>query len=264
MRLVISSTLAAGVLAFAPAAESRSSAILTLEVDFSYTGDITVMLPNGTPVGTKTGSPTVIPAGYYTVELTQPGCVDVPAFILQGPGVNILDDLQSGEVVTDAVEADFQPNTTYTWRNGTENPPVYFTFATSGTVLGTPPPVTPAANGPVSSNKEANGSIVGSGLVKSSASLLGTLAGGVSATGSPHLSYKGKAVSSLFAGRYKITVADTSKTSGFMLESSSHRVVSLTNQAFVGTHAATVTLTAGKWFFVAGPAGAKTSFVVVK
>lgn len=261
MRLVLAGAVTAAILAFAPAAESRTAVTLTLDVNYSYAGDITVTLPSGQPVGVKSGTPTVIPAGYYTVELTQPGCVDTPAFVLQGPGVNILDDLNAGEIVTDAQEADFQPNSTYTWRDGSINPPVLFTFQTSGDVLGTPPPPSSAASGgPVSSNKEANGSVVGSGL--KSSKLTGTLAATVSAAGKPTLSYKGKRVSSLAPGRYSITVTDRSSKLGFTLERTGSHPLKLTLPGFVGKRSASVQLTAGRWFFLTTPSAVKTAFTV--
>jgi hypothetical protein len=264
-RLLISGVVATAILALVPAAaQSRSAEALTLDVNYSYAGDITVTLPSGQPVGVRSGTPTVIPAGYYTVELTQPGCVDTPAFVLQGPGVNILDDLNAGEIVTDAQEADFQPNSTYTWRDGSINPPVFFTFQTSGDVLGTPPPPSSAASGgPVSSNKEANGSVVGSGI-KQTPKLSGTLAATVSAAGKPTLSFKGKRVSSLTAGRYAITVTDRSPESGFAVERSGSHAMTLTAPGFVGKRSETLELTAGRWSFLAGPSGSKTSFSVVK
>jgi hypothetical protein len=262
-RLVLAGVVTAAILAFAPAAESRTAVTLTLDVNYSYAGDITVTLPSGQPVGVKSGAPTVIPAGYYTVELTQPGCVDTPAFILQGPGVNILDDLNAGEIVTDAQEANFQPNSTYTWRDGSINPPVVFTFQTSGDVLGTPPPPSSAATGgPVSSNKESNGSVVGSGLGQSS-KLTGKLAATVSAAGKLNLAYRGKRVRSLPAGRYTLTVTDRSPKSGFMLERSGGHALKVTAAGFVGKHSASVKLTAGRWFFLGGPSASRTPFAVV-
>ena len=233
-------------------------------MNYSYAGDITVTLPNGQAVGVKSGTPTVIPAGYYTVELTQPGCVDTPAFILQGPGVNILDDLNAGEIVTDAQEADFQPNATYTWRDGSINPPVLFTFQTSGEVLGTPPPPSVAASGgPVSTNKESNGSVVGSGLAHGSKlPFRGTLAAAVSAAGNVDLVFKGKRVRSLRAGRYSITVTDKSPKSGFALERTGGHAMKLTAAAFVGKRSASLQLTAGRWFFLGGPSTTRTYFAV--
>ena len=262
-RLLISGAVATAILALVPAAaQSRSAEALTLEVNYSYAGEITVTLPSGQPVGVKSGTPTVIPAGYYTVELTQPGCVDTPAFVLQGPGVNILDDLNAGEIVTDAQEANFQPNSTYTWRDGSINPPVLFTFQTSGDVLGTPPPPSSAASGgPVSSNKEANGSVVGSGLGHGSTlPFRGTLAASVGAGGKVSLAFQGQRVQSLTTGRYSLAVTDKSPKSGFVLERTGGRATKLTAARFVGKRSASIQLTAGRWFFITGPSTSRTYF----
>jgi hypothetical protein len=259
--------LATALLALSPAAQARPTANLSLDVSFSYTGEITVTLPNGTPVGTRGATPSVIPAGYYTIELTQPGCVDVPTFILQGPGVNVQNDLQSGEIVTDAVGVSFQPNATYTWRDGSLNPPMLWTFTTSGDVLGTPPPVVPASQGPVSTNKETNNDVVGSGIARGASSapapFRGSLAGAVSAAGALELAFKGKGVTRLTAGRYKVNVADASEARGFLLENASY-AASITDAGFVGKRSETVDLTAGKWYFAPSATGHKKAFTVVR
>jgi hypothetical protein len=258
LQIIVSVVGAAASLALSPVAEAQRSTNLTLEVNYDYVGQITVTLPNGTPVGTKSGTPTVIPAGYYTIELNQPGCVDTPTFILQGPGVSVFDNLQNGEVVTDAVSADFRPNSTYTWRSGV-NPPVLFTFQTSGDVLGTPPPPTPVVKGPVSTNKQTNTDVVGSGLQAH-----GMLAGVVTAAGTDGLAFKGKQVTTLTAGRYKVTVTDKSVAHGFVLGSGAHHVVDVTGAQFVGRRSATVTLTVGQWFFAPSVGGKKTYFAVTR
>jgi hypothetical protein len=261
-RFVVSSLALIGVLLVAPAAQARSAAPLTLMVNYSYTGDISVMLPSGQSVGVKSGTPTVIPAGYYNVELTQPGCVDTPTFILTGPGVSIFDNLQNGEVVTDAVAATFQPNSTYTWRSGAVNPPVIFTFQTSGDIAGTPPPPSGrTVKGPTSTNPQTNTSIVGSGT-PSGTKTLGRLAGTVSSAGTASLAFKGKAVTILQAGKYTFTVTDESPAHGFVLRHPSHSAMTLTGATFVGRHSTTVTLTTGQWYFAAGPNGKKSYFAV--
>ena len=261
-RFVVSSLALIGVLFVAPVAQARPAAPLTLMVDYSYTGDITVTLPSGQPVGAKSGTPTVIPAGYYNVELTQPGCVDTPTFILSGPGVSIFDNLQNGEVVTDAVAASFQPNSTYTWRSGAVNPPVIFTFQTSGDTVGTPPPPSGrTAKGPTSTNPQTNTSIVGSGA-PSGAKPRGTLAGIVSSAGNAALAFKGKAVTVLKAGKYTFAITDESTARSFVLRRPSHPAMTLTGGPFVGRHSTTVTLTTGQWYFAAGPNGKKSYFAV--
>jgi hypothetical protein len=255
----------APVLVLAPVADAHSTAPLTLVVNYSYTGEISVTLPNGTPVGTKGGSPTVIPAGYYNVELSQPGCVDTPAFIMQGPGVNILDDLQSGEIVTDAVAAILKPNSTYTWRDGSINPPVYYTFATSGVVVGTPPVPTKAAPVTLSKNPQVNHDVVGAASPHGSqaAPYRGKLVGTVTAGGVPMLASSHGQVGKLAAGRYSISVTDRSTTRGFTLDEGTYYTLGVTGTSFVGTRTTMVTLTAGTWSFRTVPTGRKFTFIVV-
>ncbi len=254
----------AGFLSISPASQAARAETLALDVSYAYNGVITVALPNGTPVGTTSGTPTVIPAGYYIVTLSQPGCVATPAFILQGPGVNIQDDLQSGEIVTDAVSADFQPNSTYTWRDGSLNPPVSYTFVTSGSVVGTPPPPTPAAPVVTGSNKaEGNSSVVGAQNTGSGAAAGRSITATVSLSGHAALLFGGKAVSRLSAGRYTLTLNDASTTSGFMLGTGSRKVLSLAGGTSSGKRTASVELSAGKWYFDARPLGPKSYFTVV-
>ena len=139
IRLVTLTAVVLGVFGFTSVAEGSHAESLSLNVSFDYSGNIAVTLPNGTPVGVTTGSPTVIPAGFYTISLTQPGCVDIPYFNLNGPGVSIADNLSGGEVTSSTDDADFLPNSTYTWDND-NNRAVVYTFVTSSQVLGTPPP----------------------------------------------------------------------------------------------------------------------------
>ncbi len=61
---------------------------------FAANGTISVTLPDGTPVGSPGGAPTVIPAGFYAVMFSGPaGTTGVPYFQLTGPGVDILENM---------------------------------------------------------------------------------------------------------------------------------------------------------------------------
>lgn len=78
--MLASLTALAGMLAFAPGAVGARAATPSLDVTFFPNGTITVTLPDGTPVGSTTGAPTVIPAGFYTVQMTGPGgCSSYPS-----------------------------------------------------------------------------------------------------------------------------------------------------------------------------------------
>jgi hypothetical protein len=243
---------AAGIaLMLGAGAQARSGADLSLEVTFSYTGDISVALPDGTPVGTQSGSPTVIPAGFYTVAMSGPGCIQVPYFELYGPGVGVLDNLEGGELANDSTVVDLQPDATYTWSNS-GIPNTTYTFTTSSSVLGTPPVAPPVKSS--GGAAPANGDVVGSALV---VPFRGMLAGRVSSTGGMSLTYAGKPATKLAAGRYTLTVADRSPTSGLLLERSGKAALTLSHGAFVGTRTASVDLTPGRWSFTA-VAGTKT------
>jgi hypothetical protein len=249
--------LAACLLAFAPAAQSRSAQSLSLNVEFSYTGQISVTLPNGTPVGTTSGSPTVIPAGYYSVILSGPGgCTLTPYFMLRGPGVAITDNMAQGEDFFTEIVTNLLPNSTYTWRNS-DNPSVVYTFTTSGDIVGTQPP--PAVwNGPTSGKKSQNSDIVGSNL----SPFRGALAGTVGTGGQLTLTYKGKRVVTLKAGRYTFAVTDRSTTNGLQMVSGKRKAVRVSAADFVGRLTASVTLSAGKWVFSTVPAKQAQTVVV--
>src|SRR5262249_60695781 len=80
------------------AAQGRTTAPLSMNVNFAVNGAITVSLPNGTAVGSTSGSPTVVPAGYYVVELNGPGgCPGMPPLLPRGPRRPVLRNLHHGE-----------------------------------------------------------------------------------------------------------------------------------------------------------------------
>ena len=260
LRLVAFSALAAGLLALAPLAQGRGAASQSLDVNFSVSGAVAVTLPDGTPVGTTSGAPTVIPAGYYAVVVLGPGgCTQLPLFDLKGPGENIVDDMSGGEVTSETYGAYLMPNSTYTWRTDNLNPGIVHTFVTSAVVGGTPlasssagPPVPSGTLAPTSQD------LVGSAVVP----FRGKLTGAVSPGGALTLLYKGRVVTSLMAGRYTITITDKSATNGFMLEKAARSTVRLTGGSFVGKRSTSVDLTAGQWHALSG-LGAKTYAIVV-
>jgi hypothetical protein len=235
---------------------SRGTAELTMNVIFDYQGNINVALPDGTPVGARSGTPPVIPAGYYSVILTGPGsCTLVPYFLLSGPGVAVSDNMAQGEEDFTEYVVDFLPNSTYTWKNG-DNPSVVYTFRTSGDVVGTKaPPV--VWKGPVTS-KSSNKDIVGSGLLPTRGSLTAAIDG----SGKLTLQYKGKKVASIPSGRYKVAITDGSATGGLWVQPGKRKAVVLTTAAFVGKKAVTLNLTAGTWKLATAPGRAAGTIVV--
>jgi hypothetical protein len=256
LRLLAGSALAAVLLLPSPA-QARPAATPTIVVNFTPAGVVTVTL-NGAPLGTTSGAPTSISAGYYSLLLNGPGdCINLPLFELSGPGVNIQDDMLGGEVDTHSMPTYFAPNSTYTWHLDRSQSIVY-TFRTSSDVVGS------AATGGSSSSSSSKGptptseDIVGSDLLP----FRGTLTGSVTATGRLSLSFKGKSVSSLKAGRYTVSIVDRSSANGFVVKGK-RSSVAVTGMAFVGKRTARLSLTAGKWSFGPSAARAATSFFVL-
>jgi hypothetical protein len=247
---------AVGASMLASAAHGRATAPLTLKVNFTLSGTISVNLPNGTPVGVTGGSPTVIPAGYYILDMNGPGgCAAMPHFTLRGPGVQVFDNLNEGE--SDHVEynANFLPNSTYVWSSDAV-PGVLHTFVTSSDVVGTANPRSPGGLTSGNHTTVKSSDFVGSAILPQR----GTLTASVSPAGTLSLAYKGKSIASLMAGRYTISVTDKSSTSGFAVQKLRHATTTLTGRAFVGKRSETVQLTAGKWVF--SPSGGKRSYTI--
>jgi hypothetical protein len=248
--------LVAGLVVLAPTAQARTTANPVLRVNFQFDGSVTVTDANGTPVGTRAGAPSVIPAGYYSVLLFGPGgCANVPYFTLKGPGETIVDNMDGGELSTNQYNAYFQPNATYTWHSDVDTTIVY-TFATNGTVLGAPPPVV-GSKGLSSSDHGTAQSVNPFG--GNAAAFQGILNASVSPSGKVSLTYKGKSVSTLKAGSYKLAVDDSSSSNGLMLQKIK-RVLTVTGLEFVGKHTGKVNLTAGKWLVL--PHVGKTAYTL--
>jgi hypothetical protein len=253
MPLAVSCGFAA-LLLLAPAAQARPAASLTLNVTFFANGAISVTLPNGTPVGSTSGPPTVIPAGFYAVALAGPMGLPqgLPYFHLTGPAVDLLANMNEGGIESLTDRANFLPSSTYSWTDD-DFPGVVHTFVTTADVEGTAP--APASSG--KSSTAASQDVVGSAVIPAPKQLTGT----VDAAGKPALAFDGKSVTSLKEGRYRISVTDRSARGGFTLEQG-QRTVSLTGEKFVGKRSATITLTSGRWSFTTQPTGRKRFFLV--
>ena len=243
LRVAMIVALALGALGAVQGAQARSAVTLSLDVTFDYNGGIAVALPNGNAVGTTSGAPTVIPAGYYTISLSGPGgCTWSPYFELKGPGVSIVDNLDEGQDWSASFLADFLPNTTYTWWNDS-NPSQVYSFTTSGTVVGTAPTPIAVHQAVYASHGSANSDLVGSSVIPFRGALTGSLRHG----GTPTLVYQGKAVSRLSVGQYTLRVAATQATK-LMLVSPAHQTTILS----ASSGSVSLDLTAGTWLLRSG------------
>src|SRR5262249_9019839 len=104
-----------------------------------------------------------------------------------------------------------------------------------------------------------------SGTKSNSAALAfrGTLSGAVSAAGKPTLAFKGRAVTTITAGKYTLAVTDSSKKAGFIIQGSKTAAVTITTAPFTGTKSVTITLSPGQSFFYPSIIGTKSYFIVV-
>jgi len=248
-RLLGSIVLTAGLLVFVPAGGARPTASLSLFVSFFANGTVTVTTPDGTAIGTTSGTPTLIPAGFYTIVFSGPGgCTALPYFHLTGPGTNIVTNMAEGAAQRSTNTANLLPSSTYQWISDAF-PNVVHTFTTSAVVEGSPPSGGETPTGTTGKGKGVTyPDLVGSEI----APFRGTLTAAVSPAGRLSLAYKGKGLTSLKAGKYTIAVTDRSANAGLVLQKLKRSPVSITGSAFMGTRSVHVQLTAGRWLFAGG------------
>ncbi len=210
-----------------------------------------------------------IPPGSYQVFVSTPfpfadnppATCEYPKFRLSGPGVDISTDLSGGGDTTSQLSATFSPSSTYVAQDGQQPALSRTTFVTAASGTPVSPTVTSSAAAPTSSGSKST-DVVGS--ARTGTAVQGVLIGTVKATaaGALTLTREGKAVANLKAGRYRVTVDDRSKKSGFILQQVRGRARTVTGTSFVGKHTVTVELRAGQWFFYATFLGTKRYFIV--
>jgi hypothetical protein len=201
---------------------------------------ITSIAPGNYQVDVRT------PLAFGTMPNPGPGtdmtaCRGAPQFQLQGPGVNLFTNMTAGCESDKVFTETFQPSATYVAQDLNQPSVAHGSFTTlaSGT------PVVPATTyGGGKGTPEVSTDIVGSLAV------VGTLNATVSSASKPTLTTKGKAVSSLKAGRYKWTITDRDAKAGLMiLGPTSKAPTSLSGVKFVGKRSVAIKLTAGKWTY---------------
>jgi hypothetical protein len=255
---------AAAFLAVAPVALAARAVSLSLYVSFFPNGSISLTSPDGAAIGTTSGSPSVVPAGYYTLVFSGPGgCTLLPNFHLSGPGANLVTSLTEAQGQKNPTGIDLLPSSTYTWSSDGV-PGVVHTFTTTAQVEGSPPTAGTSSGAYSSSGKNVTShDIVGSAIGQSGVGQSrGTLDVTLSASGRIALAYHGKTVGHLRAGKYTIVVTDASARLGLVLQKLKSPARNLTVPAFTGKRTAYVTLTPGSWLF-AGGGRAKPIAVVV-
>jgi len=178
------------------------------------------------------------------------GCKGWVQFQLTGPGVDIFTTLDSGcDAFLLLGASTFKASSTFIAQD-LNQPSVTRTVLTTKDSGAPPTPNTPYSA--TSGLGTIIADLVGSKIVKP-LKLAGTLNGGVSTVGKPTLTRQGKTVSTLEAGRYRITVLDETSKSGFTIQKLGKKSVKVTGTTFVGKKSAIVTLKAGeKWMYSSG------------
>jgi hypothetical protein len=155
------------------------------------------------------------------------------------------------------------PNSVYSFADDRNPAAGRVVFSTSG------PGTEAAASNSSSSSASSGGKTISQGTVKNTdavgsnvGAFRGTLTGGVSTTGKLTLTFNGKKVSSLKAGRYTVRVLDETASSAFTLQRMGKAAVTVSGKSFVGKRTLSLTLRTGQWFYYPS-SGAKSYFIVV-
>jgi hypothetical protein len=235
------------------AAQARSRTNPILSVAFAPDGSVSVTTTDGMTVGTSSGTPTVIPAGYYTLLFSGiRDCGAAPYFRLDGPGVSVVSQVNGEPNPLLSTQVRFLPASTYSWSDA-GTPGAVYQFTTSSQMVGSPPVASTGSPGTFTSQD-----IVGSGLH----SPFGSLSATIAANGTVTLLQTGKPLRKLKSGRYTFTVVSHDPRSGFSIERTASHTVAVSRGAFTGKRSVSVSLTKGKWIFIATPGKASSSFVV--
>jgi hypothetical protein len=235
----------------------------TVNVTYVTAKTLQVKLSDGTVVGPGAS----LPSGSYSVLVyDDPSTYPNPNFTMSGPGVSISSNLNSTGMGLDEPATfgpfSFSAGASYSVEDTNIGAASLITFSTSAgggssgsTSTGSTTTGQTTTTKTTTTTPAASGPPVGSKLV-------GTLEGIVSVSGKPTLTFSGKVVKTLKAGRYKVKVADHSKKVGLIVWKLGGRPVTLSGAAAVGSSTHTVTLSAGKTFFETSARGPKTYFTV--
>jgi hypothetical protein len=243
---------------------SHAAVSPTMHANVAEDASISLTFDDGTQVGSQARTPPTIPAGTYTIRVSDTAVSH--NFHLFGPGVDQKTPID--EQVNTSWTVTFQPGQTYTFVCDDHTDFMYGNFQTSGTASGGSSSGGSSSGGSSSGGSSSGGtssggsSSGGSSSGGTSSTLKGTFVGTVSAGGKLALTWGGEPVKKIKAGKYKITVGDKGKTQAFVLQKKGAAPKTLTTAPFVGTKSVTVTFTAGSWSVYSAASGKKTTFTV--
>lgn len=245
--------------------KAAQGALPTLYVEYTMGCTFSIIDDAGKPV-------TSIAPGTYQVEVQTPimfklvdtnnlapndftGCKGWVQFQLTGPGVSMSTTLDTGCDSNYLIPSEsFKSGATYVAQDLNQPAATRTSFSTLATGTPTLPSTSPYSS--------TYGKQTQTDLIGSQSGIQGTIKGLLSASGKPTLTAKGKAVSSLAAGKYTFAVTDKDPKASFIIRPiKAGGTKNLTGVAFVGTHSATVTLTAGQWMYYSALGKARYFFV---
>jgi hypothetical protein len=200
-----------------------------------------------------------IPPGHYQVDVRTPlqfgtvppppgsspndmtACRGAPQFQLTGPGVDLFTNMTAGCEADKVFPETFQPSSTYVAQDLNQPSVAHGSFTTTAT--GSSSDVS-ANYGGGKGHAELGQDIVGSLALKGT--LNATLTGGANTV----LTLDGRKVTTLKAGRYRFTVVDRDKKTGFkVLGPTSKTPIEVTGTTYTGKHSVVIPLTAGRWTY---------------
>jgi hypothetical protein len=264
--------------ATSPSAAGARVASSSLLITYTTPTTLQVALADGTPVASGSS----IPAGSYMVTVKDdPNTGDLnPDLTISGPGVSLSNNLNSSGMGIDQTSTfgpySFQAGSSYTIEDTTLGSSTLVSFTVSGSAGGSSSSGSQGTSGGQTSGSPSGGGSSSSGAGGAAHSTaggststsgsrtvktLGTLAASVSATARASLVLGGRAVKTLRAGTYTLTIEDHSKSAGFELGQVSKAAMALSAAVGSAHGSRTVVLRAGKWFFAASK-GSKTYFTV--
>jgi hypothetical protein len=206
---------------------------------------------DGSAVGGQTAVPLVIPPGTYSISVLDDATEH--NFHLSGPGVDQSTDI--GGVSTPTWSVTLQPGQSYRFQCDNHPDFMWGTFQTSGTAAGgggtsTGGGGTTSSGGGGTTSNGGGGTTSNGGGLSTGIKTAGTLAATITSGGGVTFTFKGKTVTALKTGTYKISVLDGSKKTGFAVQKPTHATVTITSASFVGKHTVNLKLTTGKWTFI--------------
>jgi hypothetical protein len=232
----------------------------TLGCTFTITNDagatVTSVAPGSYQLLIITPGPFGAPDLSGSTDFT--ACKGFVQFQFSGPGASLSTTLDNGDLDHEQDHVTLAPSSTYLAQDLNQPSVAHWTLTT--TASGTPTaPTSPATT----TSPPMPPSTVGTTGHAPPARILGLLAASVSATGKVTLSYQGRPITSVSAGRYTLTVTDHSRQSGFVLKQIRKAALPVTTAAFVGRRSVILTLGPGEWFFYSAPTGKESNFIVV-